>query len=269
MAKPARARRAGPAPRSRRATRRYAVPYDTAGPRVRLGIIWFLAAGAALTVGPLPTAIVYGGMAAAAAAQSARCWRRGGARPNEVVAAGMAGAMAAGACLGAAAAGVALLAGVVVAGVVAGGDRKSPHPIVVDVGWTIQCGLFPGLVGLSMVLLDRLDQGSALALLLLVSAYEIGDYIVGSGARTPYEGPAAGLVAVVVITFIVSTTPLSTLSFGDSWIFGLMVAVGAPAGQVVASALLPTAAGPASALRRIDSLLLLAPVGCWGIGLVL
>ncbi|MSO87727.1 MAG: hypothetical protein EXQ71_09440 [Acidimicrobiia bacterium] len=129
--------------------------------------------------------------------------------------------------------------------------------------------MFPGLVGLSMVLLDGIDQGSALVLLLLVSAYEIGDYIVGSGARTPYEGPAAGLVAVVVITFIVSTTPISALSFGDSWIFGLVVAVGAPGGQVLASALLPTATGPASALRRIDSLLLVAPVWCWGIGLVL
>ena len=269
MAKPAGARRAGPAPRSRRATRRYAVPYDTAGPRVRLGVVWFLAAGAALAVGPLPAAIVYGGVAAVAAAQSARCWRRGGARPNEVVAAGMAGAMAAGAVLGAAAAGVALLAGVVVAGVVAGGDRKSPHPIVVDVGWTIQCGLFPGLVGLSMVLLDRFDQGSALALLVLVSAYEIGDYVVGSGARTPYEGPAAGLVAVVVVTFVLSATPVYTLSFSATWIFGSLVAIGAPAGQLVASALLPTAAGPASALRRIDSLLLVGPAWCWGIGLVL
>ncbi len=269
MAKPARARRAAAAPRSRRAPRRYAVPYDTAGPRVRLGVVWFLVAATAVVVGPVPTAAVYGGAAAVAAAQSARCWRREGARPNEVVAAAMAGAMAGGACFGASGAGVALLGGVVAAGVVAGGDRKSPHPTVVDVGSTIQCGMFPGLVGLSMVLLDRFDQGSALALLVLVSAYEIGDYVVGSGARTPYEGPAAGLVAVVVVTFVLSATPVYTLSFSATWIFGSLVAIGAPAGQLVASALLPTAAGPASALRRIDSLLLVGPAWCWGIGLVL
>jgi hypothetical protein len=37
----------------------------------------------------------------------------------------------------------------------------------------------------------------------------------------------------------------------------------------VASALLPTSATPASGLRRLDSLLLAAPLWVWGIGLVL
>ena len=120
-----------------------------------------------------------------------------------------------------------------------------------------------------MVLLARLDQGSAIALLLLVSAYETGDYIVGSGSRNPYEGPAAGLSAIVVVTFIVSTLPISTLSFGEAWLFGGAVAVLAPAGQLLASALLPAAAAPASSLRRLDSLLLTAPLWCWGIGLVI
>ncbi len=122
---------------------------------------------------------------------------------------------------------------------------------------------------MSMVLLARLDQGSAIALLLLVSAYETGDYIVGSGANNPYEGPAAGLSAIVVVTFIVSTLPISTLSFGEAWLFGGIVAVLAPMGQLFASALLPAAGAPASSLRRLDSLLLAAPVWCVGVGLVL
>jgi len=42
----------------------------------------------------------------------------------------------------------------------------------------------------------------------------------------------------------------------------------APMGQLLASALLPTAKSPASALRRLDSLLLAAPVWCFGIGLL-
>jgi len=42
----------------------------------------------------------------------------------------------------------------------------------------------------------------------------------------------------------------------------------APAGQLFASALLPTAGSPASALRRLDSLLLAAPVWCIGIGVI-
>ncbi|MEQ1788774.1 MAG: hypothetical protein ABL966_17120, partial [Acidimicrobiales bacterium] len=152
---------------------------------------------------------------------------------------------------------------------VATGDTRSTHSMLSDAGWTVQCALFPGLAALSMVLLARLDQGSAIALLLLVSAYETGDYIVGSGARNPYEGPAAGLSAIVVITFIISTLPISALSFGEAWFFGGVVAVLAPLGQLLASALLPAAASPASGLRRLDSLLLAGPAWCIGVGLVL
>ncbi|MEQ1787526.1 MAG: hypothetical protein ABL966_10765, partial [Acidimicrobiales bacterium] len=93
--------RASRAKRRQRLRRRYAVVYDIEGPRVRLGLLWFVVALMALAVGPLPTALVYGGAAATAGAQAARVWRRNKARPNEVVAAGMAGAMTIGACLGA------------------------------------------------------------------------------------------------------------------------------------------------------------------------
>jgi len=254
--------------RPRRLGRRYAVVYDTRGPKVRLGIVWFIVAAAALAVGPLATALTYGVAAAIAAAQTARCWRKRRLRPNDAVAAGMAGLMGAGACFGAGGAGLAVLAGVITAYVAATGDTKSPNPTLVDVGWTIQCALPPGLVAMSMVLLARLDQGSAIALLLLVSAYETGDYLVGSGARNPYEGPAAGASAIVVITFIVSTLPISALDFGQAWLFGGLVVLLAPLGQLFASALLPSAKSPASALRRIDSLLLAAPVWCFGVGLI-
>lgn len=242
--------------------------YDTDGPRVRLGMLWFVLALVAVGIGPLPTAIVYGGAAAIAAAQTARRWRKRRHRPSEVVAGAIAGMMGLGACLGAGGAGLALLGGVVAAYVVATGDTRSPNPVLVDAGWTIQCALPPGIVALSMVLLARLDQGSAMALLLLVSAYETGDYLVGSGSRNPYEGPAAGAAAIVVLTFIISTLPISALGFGEAWLFGGLVVLLAPLGQLLASALLPTAKSPASALRRLDSLLLAAPVWCFGIGVL-
>lgn len=255
--------------RSRRLRRRYAVVYDTDGPRVRLGILWFLVAATALAIGPFFTALAYGGAAAVAAAQTARCWRRRGHRPNELVAAGLAALLGLGACLGAGGSGLALVVGAVVACVVASGDTASKHPLLADAGWTLQCAMAPGFVAMSMVLLARLDQGSAIALLLLVSAYETGDYLVGSGASNPYEGPAAGLAAIVVITFILSTLPISTLGFGEAWLFGGAVGLLAPAGQLAASALLPSAASPASGLRRLDSLLLAAPLWAFGVGLVI
>jgi hypothetical protein len=256
------------ATRPKRARRRYAVVHDTDGPRVRLGIGWFALAAIAVGIGPLPTAVVYGGAAAVAAAQTARCWRKRRHRPHELVAAGMAGLMGAGACFGAGGAGLAILAGVSAAYLAAAGDPKSPNRAIVDAGWTIQCAFPPGVVALSMVLLARLDQGSALALLLLASAYETGDYLVGSGARNPYEGPAAGASALVVVTFIISTLPISALGFGEAWLFGGLMVLLAPLGQLLASALLPSANAPAPALRRLDSLLLAAPVWCVGIGLL-
>lgn len=255
--------------RSQRLRRRYAVVYDIEGPHVRLGILWFLLAIAALAVGPLPAALVYGGAAALAGAQTARVWRRRRPRPNVGVAAAMAGATTVGACLGAGGSGLVIIGGVIAALVVASGDTRSRNHVLADAGWTIQCALPVGLAAMSMVLLARLDQGSAIALLLLVSAYETGDYIVGSGAHNPYEGPAAGLAAIVVITFIVSTLPISTLTFGEAWLFGGMVGILAPMGQLFASALLPAADAPAAALRRLDSLLLAAPAFCVGVGIVL
>ena len=260
--------RASSAKRASTRKRRYAVVYDIDGPRVRLGVLWFVVAAAALAVGPLAAAVVYGGAAAIGAAQMARVWRRHRQRPHQMVAAGMAGGMVLGACLGAGGAGLGILAGTVFAIAAATADTKSPNAAVTDIGWTIQCALPIGLAATSMVLLARLDQGSAIGLLLLVSAYETGDYIVGSGARNPYEGPAAGICALTVVTFILSTLPISTLDFGQAWLFGGLVAILAPLGQLFASALLPNAGAPASGLRRLDSLLLAAPVWCVGVGLV-
>ncbi len=257
-----------PAAAPTRRSRRYGVVYDINGPHVRLGAAWFVLAVTAIGIGPLPTAVVYGGAAAIAAAQTARRWRKRKHRPDEIIAATMAALMGAGACFGAGGAGLGVLIGVVLAYMRATGDMRSPNPKLDDAGWTIQCALPPGIVAMSMVLLARIDQGSALALLLLVSAYETGDYLVGSGARNPYEGPAAGAAAIVVITFLVSTLPISTLDFGEAWLFGGLVVLLAPLGQLFASALLPSARSSASALRRLDSLLLAAPVWCFGIGLL-
>jgi hypothetical protein len=253
----------------RRLRKRYGIVYDTSGPRVRLGVCWFVVAFVAILVGPFPTAVVYGLAAALAAAQMSRAWRKQAPKPSDVMAAGGAALIAGGACFGAGGAGLGLLGAVAAAFVAASGDHASRNPRIADIGWTLQCALAPGVVAMSMVLLARLDQGSAIALLLLVSAYETGDYLVGSGGTNPYEGPAAGVAAIVVVTFIVSTLPISALSFGQAWLFGGLVAVLAPAGQLLASGLLPSATAPASALRRLDSLLLTAPVWAWGVGLVL
>jgi hypothetical protein len=97
-------------------------------------------------------------------------------------------------------------------------------------------------------------------LVVIVAAYEVGDFLVGSGASNPYEGPVAGATAIVVVTFAITALGLKPFVFPGSFALAALAAVLCPAGQLTASLILPKVDAPASALRRIDSILLLAPV---------
>jgi hypothetical protein len=249
-------------------SRRYAVIYDIEGPRVRLGIAWFVVAFAALVGGPLSTAVVYGLTAAIAAAQAARSWRRLGFRINEIVAAAGAGAIALGAVLGSGGMGAGLIGAAIAAYAAAASDRKSSNRAIANAGMTLRCALFPGVAAGSMVLLLRLDVGASIALLLLVSAYEIGDFLYGSGASNAIEGPLAGIAAMGVMTFIVSGFPVTSLDVREALVVCGITMLAAPLGQLLASAILPRAGAPASGLRRLDSLLLAAPIWAYSVGIL-
>src|SRR5690606_7046160 len=106
----------------------------------------------------------------------------------------------------------------------------------------------------------RVDIGAAATLFVLVSAYEFGDFLVGSGASNPVEGPASGMLAVAVLTGALVVVPPPPFESASLLLFGVIVLVTAPIGQVVASAILPRAGAPARALRRLDSYLVAAPV---------
>jgi hypothetical protein len=251
----------------RRGGRRYAVVYDIDGPRVRLGMLWFVVAAPALVLGPATAALCYGAAATVAAAQTTKVWRQHRRRPSMAVAAGGAAAMSVGAVLGAGGFGLALAGTAVAACIHAAGDDRS-NGVFEDAGWTLQCAVPAGLVAASMVLLVRLEVGAAVSLLVLVSVYEIGDFLIGSGASNVYEGPVAGAAAVAVFTFIIAALEVPPFDFASAWAFGLAVALLAPVGQLAASALLPSAASPASGLRRLDSLLLAAPLWAFAVGLL-
>ena len=117
-----------------------------------------------------------------------------------------------------------------------------------------------GLAAGSMLALAR-DLPEAFAgLVLVVSAYEVGDFVIGSEAGNSYEGPVAGLALLGLVAaglYLVLPSPFTTADL--PW-FAALAAVGAPLGQIAASALLPRGDDPAPALRRIDSYLLVAPL---------
>lgn len=249
--------------------RRLAVVYDVNGPRVRLGVAWFAITLVALAGGQWTVAGLYAATAGIAALQTAREWRKGGARPHRP----LAGAGAA--VIGVAGAVSTPLVGVAILGFVglavffafsaAATSRRRSNPID-DAAFTIRCGLFAGFAASCVAITARFSLTAVVGLVFVVSAYEIGDYIVGSGARNPFEGPVAGATAIVVTTFAITAVGLKPFVFPGSFALAAMAAVLCPAGQLLASMILPKVDAPAGALRRIDSLLLLAPVWALVVG---
>lgn len=246
---------------TRRRRSPYAVVHDVDGPKVRLGVLWFVASvGACLLARPL-LALVMATAAALAADQVVRFhdpaastgWRALLEDPPRLVAVlGAAGLPLA------AAAGSDTLAGAMAAatmlGFLAAGGRG-----VLPVFTSMQLGL----AAASPVLLHRLGIAAALFLLLLVAAYDAGDFLVGTGAGTTWEGPVAGVAAVAVVGFATTVlTPRPLLEEGAATL-ALLVAMLAPLGPPLASVLVGDGRRPARYVRRLDSLLIAGPVSAY------
>lgn len=237
---------------------------EVQGPHVRLGVAWFVVLMLALTAGRLPLALLLAPAAGLAAVQAARTRR---ARPRPAVP--VAGAGAAGLVLAAVAGPVAvaivavLVGGVVVAGaLVAGGRGADPVMTLVIAGVV-------GMAAASPVLL--LEQGLVPVFVLLVFAavHDASAYVVGTGARSAWEGPAAGAASIAAVTLGVAAVLVPPFRGATPWVLGGLAIVLAPFGPYVGSALLGRRRARVPALRRLDSLLVLAPVWCLVAALVL
>jgi hypothetical protein len=117
----------------------------------------------------------------------------------------------------------------------------------------------PALAGGSFVLVRSESVVAAVVLLGLVSAYEAGDYIVGSGASNSLEGPLAGITTATLLALPLALVLVEPFDAAGVVLLGF-IALACPLGQIVASAALPGAGAYAPALRRIDTLLILAPL---------
>jgi hypothetical protein len=247
--------------------RRLAPVYDIAGPRVRFGVLWFLANLAGLAVGLELMAPLYIVIAVFAGLQAAAAWRRREVRAHTIVAGAGAGLIPLGATVSVGFMGIAILVVVGVAYYVALIDLEGGNPVN-QASYTVQCALLPGLAAGGVLLTLRYDLIAAAGLVLLVSAYDSGDFVIGSESRRRWEGPAIGGIAVMVMTFALSTLRLPPFVLPQALYLGGLAAVLCPIGQVVASAVLPDAAVRAPAVRRLDSLMILAPVWPVAIGVL-
>ena len=236
--------------------------YDIDGPRIRLGLLWFVVLLVAIALGPWPLAVVMALVAGAAASQTAAAWRRVGLAANAPVAGLGALALPLAAALGTASLGLACVVVALLALAISAVSRshRRRHRIWAMAGLTLRCGFPVGLAAASLVVIRHQEIGAAVSLVLLVSAYDLGDFVVGTDAVTPIEGPVAGIVAAVVVAFALGVFAVPPFVVSSALIFGGLAAVLFPLGQLVATELLPAAAARAQALRRLDSLLLVGPI---------
>jgi hypothetical protein len=255
--------RPAPAPRPRRRgidRRRLAVVYDIEGPRVRLGVGWFVLALAATVISPVTAALVYAAAAGMAARQVAKAW--GTVSWQADLAAGL-GAVPVLAALGGTKLMVAALgaAAVVALGAACAPDGarlRGPGGRFATVG-ILWLSIVPSAAVGCFVLVRSESVIAGVVLLLVASAYEAGDYIVGSGASNKVEGPLAGITTATLVALPLAQLLVEPFDEAGVALLGFS-AVAFPFGQVLASALLPGAGAHAPALRRIDTLLLLAPL---------
>lgn len=262
-------------PRIRHLPRRLAVVHDTDGPRVRWGLAWFATSlGAALVARGL-LALVMAVAAGLAADQILRLRDADQAATAGIPAGGLLSdprrlpaTLAAAILPLAAVAGAdtlaASLVGVVVVILAQRLCTASVQPgharAVADAAFGSAVAVAVGLAAATPVLAHRFGAQAAVVVLLLVCAYDAGDFLVGSGSATVWEGPAAGVAAVAVTTFAVSVVPLEPLDARAAYALGALTCLLAPLGPPAASLLTGNGHRPARFLRRLDSLLILGPI---------
>lgn len=240
----------------------FAVRPEVHGPHGRLGIAWAVVTLGAAWAGRVWLGAWFGLVAFAAAAQLAGVWRRQGARPVWLVGAGGAAAVAVAGASGVAAV-TAVVAATVLVALLVRVRIPSPTPTR-DVALTVALALPIGLAAASPVLLRGRGVTPPLVLLGLAAAYDAGNYVVGTGATSAWEGAVAGVAALIPVTIGVAVflVPPFRTSRGP-FLLGALAAVTAPLGPLAASALLGDPAARAPALRRLDSLLVLGPLWSW------
>lgn len=254
--------------RSRRARRQpstnasgLAPVYDVDGPRVRYGIAWFLVAAPAVALSPFSAGVVYAAAGGLGGRQVVRSWRLSGLQG--IVAAAAVAATVLAAAWGSASALIALLVGGTMSAVVGfmgptGALGRAPGRVA-STAIMLQA-VVPLAVGCgAMVLLRGESEVVAVILFAMVCAYEVGDFLMGSGSWTALEGPLAGGLAFILVGFPAVLLVLEPFDVLGAWVL-VAAALACPVGQWIASAVLPRPDATAAALRRVDTLLVVAPL---------
>jgi hypothetical protein len=233
-----------------------AVQPEVVGPHARLGLVWAAVTLVALFAGPVWLAVWLAPVAGVAAIQAAASWRRRSRSPAAV----LAGVGAALITLAAAAGPLVAAVAVTAVGVAAFANALVPGGRHSDPALTLAITGALGLAGAAPVLVRGDGLIPALVLLTFASVHDAGAYVVGSGAATAWEGPAAGMASIGAVTLAVAAVFVPPFRGASPWLLGALAAGLAALGPYLGSALLGDRRARVPALRRMDSLLLLGPL---------
>ena len=236
-------------------------PVDIEGPKVRLGLAWAVVSTLAVLLGPVATAVVFAGVALAAAGQTCRTWRRKqreDPRPYRPVA-----VLGATVCALAGSAGpLAVVAAAVctaVAGVAASQLRIGRRDW--DARSTVAIALVIGVgAAAPAVIRDQLGVVAALAFVAWVHAVDASTFIVGSGASNRWEGPVAGAASSGAMGLAVAAVLVPPFRGVSPWVLAVAVAALVPAGTIAATTVLGRDEAPVPGLRRLDAFVVVGPV---------
>ncbi|MEM9653646.1 MAG: hypothetical protein AAGA65_16255 [Actinomycetota bacterium] len=247
---------------------RLAVPYPTDGPKITLGVFWFLLLVGAVLLGSYLNqgaiaAVAIAGVAAPVAGlaglQTGNAWFPSipATRGWTAVAAYLTGIAGFYGPWGVV---VGIFVGVITLMFYVTLYRGHARTTAQLFDVLIRSAIPAGVAVASLAALGVVGIGVQISLILLVSAYEAGDFIVGSGSSNAVEGPMAGLVSLGAVTFLLFLILPAPFEASSILLFAALAGICCPLGQILASALLPRGNAWAPALRRLDSYLLAAPI---------
>ena len=240
---------------------------EPSGPHVRFGVAWALITLATIFGGSVWLALWMAPAAALAAGSAMNTWRaRGSSRAP--MAAGLAAAIVLAAIAGPIATGgtavVALL--VIVIEAVVHQGRAGAEPGLLR---RVLIVALPAAAGAGFVLTRHQGFDEALLLGGMMVVYDSAAYLIGTGANHRWEGPAAGIVSVGILSVLVAAVLAPPFTGSSPWVLAGLAAILLPLGPIVCRQLVGRARSPARVptLRRLDSLVLLAPA--WPVAIAL
>ena len=246
---------------------RFAVTYDVDRPHGRIGLAWAAVTVAAVLGGKVWLAAWLGLSAFVGASQTAAARRALGSRPPPWLAALAAvGPPVAGLYSGMHLVG-AVIAGLAVVLLVR--TLAPPGSLGRDVSLALLVGVATGTAAASVVVTRELGMNPAFFLLACAAVYDVGAYLVGTGAGAAWEGPVAGMVGIMPVSILAGVLLVPPFPAGSPILLGFLAVALAPLGPLVATALVGDRDVDAPGLRRLDSLLLLGPMWAWAATLLL